>query len=68
MRNEMTLEEYLKSNTFINDINIYVYGEIIMSGVDVNAIMSNFLYNTYKNYIVMSEIKGVSATNIHICV
>lgn len=52
----MTLDDFLKTKmlSVFNGINIYLNGELVLSGVDVYTVSLNSKYDVYKSYVVIT--------------
>lgn len=62
----MTLDDFLKTKmlSVFNGINIYLNGELVLSGVDVYAISLNSKYDIYKSYVVITAQENFSELSI----
>lgn len=62
----MTLDDFLKTKmlSVFNDINIYLNGELVLSGVDVYTITLNSKYDIYKSYVVITAQENFSELSI----
>lgn len=64
----MTLDDFLKTKmlSVFNGINIYLNGELVLSGVDVYTITMNSRYDVYKSYVVITTQKNCSELSIYL--
>lgn len=64
----MTLDDFLKTKmlSVFNDINIYLNGELVLSGVDVYTITLNSKYDIYKSYVVITSQENFSELSIYL--
>lgn len=64
----MTLDDFLKTKmlSVFNDINIYLNGELVLSGVDVYTISLNSKYDIYKSYVVITAQENFSELSIYL--
>lgn len=64
----MTLDDFLKTKmlSVFNDINIYLNGELVLSGVDVYTITLNSKYDIYKSYVVITAQENYSELSIYL--
>lgn len=64
----MTLDDFLKTKmlSVFNDINIYLNGELVLSGVDVYTITLNSKYDIYKSYVVITAQENFSELSIYL--
>lgn len=62
----MTLDDFLKTKmlSVFNDINIYLNGELVLSGVDVYTVSLNSKYDIYKSYVVITAQENFSGLSI----
>jgi len=62
----MTLDDFLKTKmlSVFNDINIYLNGELVLSGVDVYTVSLNSKYDIYKSYVVITAQENFSELSI----
>lgn len=62
----MTLDDFLKTKmlSVFNSINIYLNGELVLSGVDVYTITLNSKYVIYKSYVVITAQENYSELSI----
>lgn len=64
----MTLDDFLKTKmlSVFNSINIYLNGELVLSGIDVYTITMNSKYGIYKSYVVMTAQENYSEISIYL--
>lgn len=64
----MTLDDFLKTKmlSVFNGINIYLNGELVLSGVDVYTITLNSRYDIYKSYVVITAQENFSELSIYL--
>lgn len=64
----MTLDDFLKTKmlSVFNGINIYLNGELVLSGVDVYTITLNSKYDIYKSYVVITAQENFSELSIYL--
>lgn len=64
----MTLDDFLKTKmlSVFNGINIYLNGELVLSGVDVYTITTNVKYDIYKSYVVITAQENYSELSIYL--
>lgn len=64
----MTLDDFLKTKmlSVFNGINIYLNGELVLSGVDVYTITLNSKYDIYKSYVVITAQENYSELSIYL--
>lgn len=64
----MTLDDFLKTKmlSVFNDINIYLNGELVLSGVDVYTVTLNSKYDIYKSYVVITAQENFSELSIYL--
>lgn len=64
----MTLDDFLKTKmlSVFNDINIYLNGELVLSGVDVYTITLNSKYDIYKSYVIITAQENFSELSIYL--
>lgn len=64
----MTLDDFLKTKmlSVFNGINIYLNGELVLSGVDVYTITMNSKYDIYKSYVVITTQENYSELSIYL--
>lgn len=64
----MTLDDFLKTKmlSVFNSINIYLNGELVLSGVDVYTITLNSKYDIYKSYVVITAQENFSELSIYL--
>ena len=64
----MTLDDFLKTKmlSVFNGINIYLNGELVLSGVDVYTITMNSKYDIYKSYAVITSQENFSELSIYL--
>lgn len=64
----MTLDDFLKTKmlSVFNDINIYLNGELVLSGVDVYTVSLNSKYDIYKSYVVITTQENFSELSIYL--
>lgn len=64
----MTLDDFLKTKmlSVFNCINIYLNGELVLSGVDVYTITMNSKYDIYKSYVVITAQENFSELSIYL--
>lgn len=64
----MTLDDFLKTKmlSVFNGINIYLNGELVLSGVDVYTISLNSKYDIYKSYVVITAQENFSELSIYL--
>ena len=64
----MTLDDFLKTKmlSVFNDINIYLNGELVLSGVDVYTVSLNSKYDIYKSYVVITAQENFSELSIYL--
>ena len=62
----MTLDDFLKTKmlSVFNGINIYLNGELVLSGVDVYTVTLNSKYDIYKSYVVITVQENFSELSI----
>ena len=62
----MTLDDFLKTKmlSVFSGINIYLNGELVLSGVDVYTIALNSKYGIYKSYVVITAQENHSELSI----
>lgn len=62
----MTLDDFLKTKmlSVFNGINIYLNGELVLSGVDVYTVSLNSKYDIYKSYVVITAQENFSELSI----
>lgn len=62
----MTLDDFLKTKmlSVFNSINIYLNGELVLSGVDVYTVSLNSKYDIYKSYVVITAQENFSELSI----
>ena len=62
----MTLDDFLKTKmlSVFNGINIYLNGELVLSGVDVYTVSLNSKYDIYKSYVVITAQENYSELSI----
>lgn len=64
----MTLDDFLKTKmlSVFNGINIYLNGELVLSGVDVYTITMNSRYDVYKSYVVITAQENYNEISIYL--
>ena len=64
----MTLDDFLKTKmlSVFNSINIYLNGELVLSGVDVYTVSLNSKYDIYKSYVVITAQENFSELSIYL--
>lgn len=64
----MTLDDFLKTKmlSVFSGINIYLNGELVLSGVDVYTITLNSKYDIYKSYVVITVQENYSEISIYL--
>ena len=64
----MTLDDFLKTKmlSVFNGINIYLNGELVLSGVDVYTVTLNSRYDVYKSYVVITAQENFSELSIYL--
>lgn len=64
----MTLDDFLKTKmlSVFNGINIYLNGELVLSGVDVYTVTLNSKYDIYKSYVVITAQENFSELSIYL--
>ena len=64
----MTLDDFLKTKmlSVFNGIDIYLNGELVLSGVDVYTITLNSKYDVYKSYVVITAQENFSELSIYL--
>lgn len=64
----MTLDDFLKTKmlSVFSSINIYLNGELVLSGVDVYTITLNSKYDIYKSYVVITAQENYSELSIYL--
>lgn len=64
----MTLDDFLKTKmlSVFNGINIYLNGELVLSGVDVYTITLNSKYDIYKSYVIITAQENFSELSIYL--
>ena len=64
----MTLDDFLKTKmlSVFNDINIYLNGELVLSGVDVYTVSLNSKYDVYKSYVVITVQENYNEISIYL--
>lgn len=64
----MTLDDFLKTKmlSVFNSINIYLNGELVLSGIDVYTITMNSKYGIYKSYVVITTQENYSEISIYL--
>lgn len=64
----MTLDDFLKTKmlSVFNGINIYLNGELVLSGVDVYTVSLNSKYDIYKSYVVITAQENFSELSIYL--
>lgn len=64
----MTLDDFLKTKmlSVFNGIDIYLNGELVLSGVDVYTITLNSKYDIYKSYVVITAQENFSELSIYL--
>ena len=62
----MTLDDFLKTKmlSVFSGINIYLNGELVLSGVDVYTVSLNSKYDIYKSYVVITAQENYSELSI----
>ena len=62
----MTLDDFLKTKmlSVFSSINIYLNGELVLSGVDVYTVSMNSKYDIYKSYVVITSQENFSELSI----
>ena len=63
-----TLDDFLKTKMWsvFNSINIYLNGELVLSGVDVYTVSLNSKYDIYKSYVVITAQENFSELSIYL--
>lgn len=64
----MTLDDFLKTKmlSVFSGINIFLNGELVLSGVDVYTITMNSKYDIYKSYVVITAQENFSELSIYL--
>lgn len=64
----MTLDDFLKTKmlSVFNGINIYLNGELVLSGVDVYTVTMNSRYDVYKSYVVITVQENYNEISIYL--
>lgn len=64
----MTLDDFLKTKmlSVFSSINIFLNGELVLSGVDVYTITMNSKYDIYKSYVVITAQENYSELSIYL--
>lgn len=64
----MTLDDFLKTKmlSVFNGINIYLNGELVLSGVDVYTVSLNSRYGVYKSYVVITAQENYDEISIYL--
>lgn len=64
----MTLDDFLKTKmlSVFNGINIYLNGELVLSGVDVYTVSLNSKYDVYKSYVVITVQENYNEISIYL--
>ena len=64
----MTLDDFLKTKmlSVFNGINIYLNGELVLSGVDVYTVTLNSKYDVYKSYVVITVQENYNEISIYL--
>lgn len=64
----MTLDDFLKTKmlSVFSGINIYLNGELVLSGVDVYTITLNSKYDIYKSYVIITVQENFSELSIYL--
>lgn len=64
----MTLDDFLKTKmlSVFSSINIYLNGELVLSGVDVYTITLNSKYDVYKSYVVITVQEKYNEISIYL--
>lgn len=64
----MTLDDFLKTKmlSVFNGINIYLNGELVLSGVDVYTVSLNSKYDVYKSYVVITVQEKYNEISIYL--
>lgn len=64
----MTLDDFLKTKmlSVFSSINIYLNGELVLSGVDVYTVSLNSKYDIYKSYVVITAQENYSELSIYL--
>lgn len=64
----MTLDDFLKTKmlSVFNGINIYLNGELVLSGVDVYTVTLNSKYDVYKSYVVITVQEKYNEISIYL--
>lgn len=64
----MTLDDFLKTKmlSVFSGINIYLNGELVLSGVDVYTVSLNSKYDVYKSYVVITVQENYNEISIYL--
>ena len=64
----MTLDDFLKTKmlTVFSGINIYLNGELVLSGIDVYTITMDSKYDIYKSFVVITAQENYSELFIYL--
>ena len=64
----MTLDDFLKTKmlSVFSSINIYLNGELVLSGVNVYTVSMNSKYDVYKSYVVITAQENYNEISIYL--